>query len=82
MKKLLLPGLIVAMGFGGAFATSKMKTAMPTYRINGSHCDVVQQECDENPGELCTWSVDGSQLYKFRSADETTCSQELRRSIQ
>ncbi|ROI05021.1 hypothetical protein EGI16_06765 [Chryseobacterium sp. G0240] len=82
MKKLLLPGLIVAMGLGGAYASSTMKTAMPTYRINGSHCDVVQQECDEQPGELCTWDQDGSQLYKFQSADETSCSFELRRSIQ
>lgn len=83
MKKLLLPGLIVAMGLGGAYASSTMKTAMPTYRINGSHCDVVQQECNEQPGEVCTWNEDSSsQLYKFRSLDETTCSQELSRSIQ
>lgn len=83
MKKLVLPGLIVAMGLGGAYASSAMKTVIPTYRINGSHCEVVQQECNEQPGELCTWDQDGStQLYKFRSADETTCSQQLSRSIQ
>ena len=83
MKKFLLPGLIVAMGFGGAYATSKMKTVMPTYRINGNQCEAVQQECNELPGEVCTWNEDGtSQLYKFQSADETTCSQVLSRSIQ
>ncbi|PUV24424.1 DUF6520 family protein [Sphingobacterium athyrii] len=81
MKKLLLPGLIVAMGFGFAYAGSKMNTAMPTYHINGSQCEEVQQECNELPGKICTLNDDGvTQLYKFQSADETTCSFELSRS--
>lgn len=82
MKKLLLPALIVAMGFGGAYAGSKVSKAIPTYRIEGSQCVEVNQECNEQAGELCTWDGDGStQLYKFRSNDETTCSQALHRSI-
>ncbi|REC61834.1 hypothetical protein DRF65_13940 [Chryseobacterium pennae] len=79
MKKLLLPGLIVAMGLGGAYASSKLGSkAMPTYRIQGSQCVQVQQECDEQPGTLCTF--EGNQLYKFK-LNETTCSEQLHRSI-
>jgi hypothetical protein len=83
MKKLLLPGLIVAMGLGGAYASNvaSKAAAMPTYRINGSQCEEVSQECDENPGELCTWDdPQGGQLYKFK-VNETTCSEQLHRSI-
>jgi len=82
MKKLLLPGLIVAMGLGGAYASSSAKKAMPTYRINGSQCEVVEQECNELGGVICTLNDDGvNKLYKFQSPDETTCSFELHRSI-
>lgn len=82
MKKLLLPALIAAMGLGGAYASNKISKAMPTYRIEGSQCKVVDQECDELGEVVCTWNDDGiNQLYKFQSPDETTCSQALRRSL-
>ncbi|AZB25141.1 MULTISPECIES: DUF6520 family protein [Bacteroidota] len=82
MKKILLPTLIVAMGFGGAYAGSKASKAMPTYRIEGSQCIQVEQECDEQGDVVCTWNDDGiNQLYKFQSPDETTCSSALHRSL-
>lgn len=85
MKKLLLPGLIVAMGLGGAYASNlaskSAKKAVPTFRIEGTQCVQVNQECDEQPGVLCTYDGPGSgQLYKFKM-NETTCSEELSRSI-
>lgn len=84
MKKLLLPGLIVAMGLGGAYASnlaSKSAKAVPTFRIEGTQCVQVNQECDEQPGELCTYDgPEGGQLYKFK-LNETTCSEALHRSI-
>ncbi|MFS4474688.1 DUF6520 family protein [Chryseobacterium sp. T20] len=80
MKKLLLPTLIVAMGFGGAYAGSKVSKAIPTYHMEAGKCIQVQQECNELPGVVCTLNDDGvTQLYKFR-ANETTCSFELSRS--
>ncbi|RKF37126.1 hypothetical protein BCY89_05600 [Sphingobacterium siyangense] len=80
MKKLLLPTLIVAMGFGGAYAGSKVSKAMPTYHIEEGQCVEVQQECNEQPGPLCTLNDDGvTQLYKFK-LNETTCSTALSRS--
>jgi len=82
MKKLLLPGLIVAMGLGGAYASNKLSSkAVPTFRIEGTQCVQVNQECDEQPGELCTYDgPGGGQLYKFKM-NETTCSEQLHRSI-
>ncbi|MDR6546513.1 hypothetical protein J2810_002572 [Chryseobacterium rhizosphaerae] len=82
MKKLLLPGLIVAMGLGGAYASNKLSSkAVPTFRIEGTQCVQVNQECDENLGELCTYDgPGGGQLYKFK-LNETTCSEQLHRSI-
>lgn len=82
MKKLLLPGLIVAMGLGGAYASNiaSKSAAIPTYHMEGGQCIQVQEECNELPGVICTLNDDGvTQLYKFR-LNETTCSQELSRS--
>jgi hypothetical protein len=83
MKKLLIPVLTVAVGIGAAFASnkvSKMSKVIPTYRIEGTQCVEVQQDCDNAGSFLCTFDGPGAaQLYQFK-LNETTCSNEMHRS--
>lgn len=83
MKKLLIPVLTVVVGIGAAFAgnqVSKSSKIIPTYRIEGTQCVEVNQDCDNGGDFLCT--LDGAssvQLYQFK-LNETTCSTEMHRS--